>query len=157
MTGRRAFLVTLLGVLTAVVLAVIGVEPVFAVAWGVVAAAIGAAVVIGAMAAPSSPLPAPPVPEPRGLRHDVRHLSAGFEVRTGRARDEARARARRLVVRVLRSRGVDPLAPDGPERAAELLGPAARDLLSGRPLTFAALDDLLTRIERSDPSRKEHS
>ncbi|WP_261164292.1 hypothetical protein [Microbacterium sp. Marseille-Q6965] len=155
MTLVRALLVGLLGLLTAVVLAVIGFELVFAVAWGLAGAAAGAAVVIGSMSSPAPPLPDPPVEARLGLRHDVRHLSSRFDGRSGTARDEVRARARRLVIRALRHRGIEAGAPDGARRAAEILGPVARDVLGGRPLTLTALDDLLTRLERSDPSRKE--
>jgi len=158
MSTGKAILIALLGVVTAAVVAIIGVELPFAVAWGLAAAAAGAAVVIGGAADAILALEPPPVDEPRGLRDDVRQLSAGFDQRSGRARHAVRIRAHRVVVAALREHGVDPAAPNAPERAAALFGPAARALLQGdAALTVTALDDLLTRLERSDPSRKEHS
>lgn len=156
MSAGRVVLITLLGVVTAAALVIIGVDPAFAVAWGVAAAAAGAAAIIGAAATTVPPLEPPPAEEPRGLRDDVRQLSAGFDQRSGQARHAVRTRAQRVVVAALRAHGVDTSGPAA-DRAEALFGPAARALLRGdAALTVNTLDDLLSRIERSDPSRKEH-
>ncbi len=145
MTRRRALLVAAAAVATLVVLVLIGVEPVFALAWAVAVAVLGVVLALADHARTPPPQRLDVVRHRAGGRSDVVRIAASLDARRGPVGSAASSRLRRLVERVVRARGVDP-NDDG--AVEQLLGTAALAALRGSALTRADVRDAVARVER---------
>ena len=144
MTRIRLILAAITTVIATIVISLIGVEPIFALGYGILA---GVCVLLTALRRAGAQLPEPPShrAEPAMRGSEISRLAWGFNPRTQLAGEIVARRARAVLRRRLALIGVDPDAQ--PHRVDEILGAGVWERLSTRKASATDIDRALSATE----------
>lgn len=153
---RRLGFVLIAGVAVgaALLLAVVGVEPVFAIGWGLAGAALA---MLGRLTLPPVPESDGPhiAADPDSRSTEISRLVWALNPRRGTAGERVARRVRGILRYRLERYGVDPDAPGDRARRDELIGPGLWEQLSQGNTTVADIERGLAAIDALSPSKEK--
>lgn len=153
MSWLRTVVVVGVAVVASLLLWAIGVEPVFAVGWGLAGGAVSMLMLLTLPAEPDADAPQIPA-EPDRRATEISRMAWALNPRTGLAGERITRRVRAVLRHRLQRIGLDPDAPADRSRCDARIGPELWSRLTGQNTSIADIERALDAIDRLSPTKE---
>lgn len=154
MSWWRSLLGAGVAAVAALVLAAVGVEPVFAIGWGLAGAAVAMLMQLTLPAEPGADAPQVPADLDRRAS-EISRMAWALNPRTGLAGERITRRVRAVLRHRLERIGLDPERSADRDRCDALLGRDLWGRLTGRATSIADIERALDAIDRLSPIKEK--